>query len=59
MLYRGLKRIGAAEFGVYDDEAYGPVYHDGKADEEGGACHEAGVTNSVRLADDTSSSVLH
>ena len=58
VLYRGLERVGAAELGVYDDESYGPVYHDGKADEEGGACHEAGVANSVWLADDTSSSVL-
>ena len=58
VLYRGLERVGTAELGVYDDESYGPVYYDGKADEEGGACQEACVANSVRLADNSSSSAL-
>ena len=58
MLYRSLERIGAAELGIDDDEPYSPVYHDGKTDEEGGACQEACIANSVWLADDTSSSAL-
>jgi hypothetical protein len=59
MLYRGLERVGAAELGIYDNEPYGPIYHDGETDEEGGACQEACIANSVRLADDSSSSALH
>ena len=58
MLNRGLERVGTAELGVYDDESYGPVYHDGKADQEGGACQEACIANSVGLADDSSASAL-
>jgi hypothetical protein len=38
MLYSSLERVGATKLGVYDDESYGPVYDDGKADQEGGAC---------------------
>lgn len=57
MLYRRLEGIGAAELGIYDNEADGPVDDNGEANEEGGACDEACVAESVRLADNTSAAV--
>ena len=57
MLYRRLERVGPAELGIYYDQSYRPVHHDGEADQESGACNEAGVADSVRLADNSSSSV--
>lgn len=58
MLNRGLERVSTAELRVYDDEPYSPVYHDGKADQEGGACQEARIADGVGLANDSSASAL-
>lgn len=54
MLYGRLKRVGPAEFRVDDNQTDGPVDHDGKGDQEHGACDEACVLQSVGLADDAS-----
>jgi hypothetical protein len=58
VLNRGLERVSTAELRVYDDEPYSPVYHDGKADQEGGACQEARIADGVGLANDSSASAL-
>jgi hypothetical protein len=53
-----LEGVCAAELGVYDDEADGPVYDDCKADEEDGACDEASVAESIWLTDDAGASAI-
>jgi hypothetical protein len=58
MLYCCLEGVCAAELGVYDDEADGPVYDDCKADEEDGACDEASVAESIWLTDDAGASAI-
>jgi hypothetical protein len=59
MLHGRLERVCAAQLGVDDNEADGPVDHDGKANQECGACDEAGVANGVWLANDASTSEVH
>lgn len=57
VLYRSLERVGPAELGVYDNQADGPVDNDGHANEEDGACDEAGVAKGIGLANDASASI--
>lgn len=56
VLYRRLERIRPAELRVYDNESNCPVYDDCEADEQSGSCQQAGIADSVRLANDTSPS---
>jgi hypothetical protein len=56
VLHRRLEGVGAAKLRVDDNQAYGPVYDDGEADEQQRAGDEAGVADGVRLADDAGSS---
>lgn len=58
VLHRCLERICPAELRVDDNEANRPVHHDGKADEQGGPCNEAGIPNGVRLAYDARPATL-
>jgi hypothetical protein len=59
VLYSCLEGVGAAELRVYDDQTDGPVYDDCEPYEEGGACDEAGVTDSIGLANDASASARY
>jgi hypothetical protein len=56
MLHGSLERVCAAQLRVDDYQADSPVHHNCQADEENGACDEAGVADGVGLSNDTSTS---
>lgn len=57
MFYSGLKGIGATELRVRDYEPDGPVYEHRKAHKEQHARDQAGLAQSIGLANDTSTTL--
>jgi hypothetical protein len=53
MLYGRLKRVGATELRIYDNEADGPVNDSCETNQEYGACDKASVLKCVGLSNDT------
>ncbi|KAH0238418.1 hypothetical protein KCV06_g427, partial [Aureobasidium melanogenum] len=47
-----LERVGAAQLGVCDDQANGPVNGDSQCDEEDDTCKQTGLAKSVGLTND-------
>lgn len=58
MLYCRLKRVGPAQLRINDNEADGPINHNGQADQKYSASKKASVPEGVRLTNDTSTAAL-